>query len=292
MRVLHKPHDAKFQPIEVTYHWTEHREDGDVERSHTELVHSLPHRYTIHVAGRRDPTVHWVRFNLQGHGPDGGLDRYGYSDGVDVGPGWERPKVTYRWGQPLALGKPYTASRSSSPASGNPDTDGRELTNGIVIAPTGATTNKVVQPATAFWDPGEPISIVVDLEQQATTAGVRVTTHQPDARFCHPARVEVAVSDDGQEWTSVGLIRHDDLWHPPGDYEPWEHDDSPAYAALPAGGRLAYSYPLAFAASRPARYVRFVCTPLQDRGLGISELAVFDQVQIQPWPGDIAVPSL
>ena len=75
IRVCHKPRDAAFQPIEVTYHWTEHREEGDVVRSHTELVRSLPHRYTINVAGRRDPTMHSVRMNLQGYGPGGKVER-------------------------------------------------------------------------------------------------------------------------------------------------------------------------------------------------------------------------
>ena len=289
LRVNHKPRDAGFQPIEVTYHWTEHREGGDVKRSHTERVGSLPHRYTINVSGRRDPTMHSLRVNLQGHGPDGKIERYGYSDGTDVGPGWERPKATYRWGQQVALGKAYTASRTSSAASGNPDAGGRELTNGIVIAPTDEVKSKAVQEATAFWDPGEPVAFVVDLEKRTQAAGVRVTTHQPNARFCHPASVEVAVSDDGREWRPGATIRHDDLWRPPGDYEAWEHDDSPACADLPAGGRSAYSYPLAFEKPLAARYVRFVCTPLEGRGMGLSELAVFDAVEVRPWPGDIAL---
>ncbi len=283
MRVCHKPRDASFRPIEVTYHWTEHRETGDVVRSHTELVRSLPHRYTINVAGRRDPTMHWVRMNLQ----DSKAGHPGYSDGVDVGPGWERAKVTYRWGKNLAQGKSYTASRPSSPQSGNPDSDGRELTNGVIIAPTDYVRDKTVQAATAFWEPGEPVTFVVDLENQARIAGVRVSTHQPNARFCHPATVEVAVSEDGQRWQPAGTIRHDDLWNPPGDYEPWEHDDSPAYANLPAGGRLAYSFPLVFTPPLTGRYVRFVCTPLDGKGMGISELQVFEQVAASPWPADI-----
>ncbi len=287
LRVSHKPRDASFQPIEVTYHWTEHREGGDVPRTHTELVRSLPHRYAIHVAGRRDPTMHWVRINLQGHGPEGKIERYGYSDGIDMGPGWERPKVAYRWGKPLALGKPYTASRNSSTQSGNPDRSGRELTNGIVIAPTDETTSKAVQEATAFWDAGEPVVFVVDLEKRSRIAGVRVCTHQPNARFCHPAGIEVAVSEDGRQWQRGGAMRHDDLWRPTGDYEAWEHDDSPAYADLPAGGRLAYSYPLVFEKPLSGRFVRFVCTPQKGRGMGLSELAAFDEVEVRSWPGDI-----
>ena len=291
MRINHKPRDPAFQPIEVTYGWTEHRESGDVERRHTELVKALPHRYAINVSGRRDPTMKWVRVNLQGHGPEGRVERYGYSDGVDVGPGCEYAKVAYRWGQPISVGKPYTASRPSSTDSGNPDTGGSELTNGIVIAPTDYAKSKAVQEATAFWDAGEPVIFVVNLEKPATVAGVRVSTHQPNAAFCHPASIEVSVSDDGRAWRPAGVIRHDDLWRPPGDYEPWEHDDTPAYADLPACGRLAYSYPLVFQKPAGARYVRFVCTPLKERGMGLSELGVFEQAEVRPWPADIALPE-
>jgi hypothetical protein len=287
MRVCHKPRDTTFQSIEVMYRWTEHRATGDVVRSHTELVRALPHRYTINVAGQRDPTMHWVRMNLQA----GKAEHPGYSDGVDVGPGWERKRAVYRWGKNLAQGKSYTASRGSSAPSGNPDSDGRELTNGIIIGPTDYVRDKAVQAATAFWEPGEPVIFVVDLENQAQIAGVRVSTHQPNAYFCHPATIEVAVSEDNQHWQSAGVIRHDDLWDPPGDYEPWEHDDSPAYESLPGGGRLAYSFPLVFARPLTGRYVRSVCTPLDGKEMGISELQAFDQVAVSPWPADIHLPN-
>lgn len=287
IRVCHQPRDATFQPLEVTYHWTEHRAEGDVSRSHTELVRSLPHRYVLNVAGRRDPTMHSVCLNVQGYGPEGTGTRYGYFDGTDVGPGWERPRVAYRWNQPLAVGKVYTASRPSSGESGNPDREGRELTNGVVIAPTDSTTVEAVQPATAFWDAGEPVSLVVDLQRAVTVAGVRVSTHQPNARYCHPAGIEVELSDDGKQWRSVGRLQHDDIFCPPGDYEAWEHDDSPQYADLPAAGRLAYSYPLAFDKPQRGRYIRFVCSPQANRGLGLSELAVYGQVTVTPWPHDI-----
>jgi hypothetical protein len=289
MRVCHKPRDTTWQPVEVTYNWTEHRQEGDVVRSHTELVRSLPHRYTINVAGRRDPTMHWVRMSLQGYG--GSARRYGYSDGIDVGLGWERTKVMYHWGKELAQGKPYTASRSSSSQSGNPDSDGRELTNGLVIAPTDYMRDKSVQAATAFWDAGEPVSVIIDLGDQARIAGVRASTHQPDAHFCHPGSIEAAVSEDGRQWQTGGTIRHDDLWNPPGDYEPWEHDDSPAYADLPACGRLAYSFPLIFVKPLRGRYVRFICTPLDGKGMGLSELQVFEQIEVSPWPADIQLPA-
>jgi len=142
----------------------------------------------------------------------------------------------------------------------------------------------MVQAATAFWDAGEPVTFVIDLGNPARIAGVRVSTHQPDAHFCHPASVEVAVSEDGRQWQAGGTIRHDDLWNPPADYEPWEHDDSPVYADLPACGRLAYSFPLVFTKPLTGRYVRFTCTLLESRSMGLSELQVFERIEVLPWP--------
>ncbi|MGA2032471.1 MAG: hypothetical protein ABSG68_09460 [Thermoguttaceae bacterium] len=291
-RIRHKPRNAAFAPIEVTYQWTEHRASGDVVRSHTELVAALPHRWTINVAGKRDPTMNWVRTNLRGHGPDGAAARYGYSDGEDVGLRDAYPKVAYRWGKELARGKSYTASRPSSKTSGNPDSDGRELTNGIVIAPTDYVTAQAVQSATAFWDPGEPVTFVVDLGAVQAVGGFRAWTHQPNDHFCHPQRIDAAVSTDGRTWQAAGTIHHDDLWKPPGDFEAWEHDDDPRYAALPAAGRLAYGFPLALEKPLPARFVRLVCTPLEGKGMGLSEFQVFDAVSVLPWPGNAALPAL
>ena len=77
-------------------------------------------------------------------------------------------------------------------------------------------------------------------------------------------------------WHGGGTIRHDDLWRPPVDYEPWEHDDDPRYDGLPAGGRLAYSYPLVFEKAHSGRYLRLTYVPLKDRGMGLSEVQIFD----------------
>ncbi|MBN2473982.1 MAG: discoidin domain-containing protein [Pirellulales bacterium] len=281
IRIDHKPRDARFQPIEVTYHWTEHRSTGDLARWHTELVESLPHQYRLNVAGVRDPTMNWVRLKLQDSVRPGETPAYGYSDGQDVGPGFEPAAVTYVWGNNVALQRPYTASRPSDEASGNPDTESRELTNGQIIAPTDLVTSRPVHAATAFWAPGEPIAVVVDLGGARPVGGVRVSTHQPNADYGHPQRVEVAVSADGKTWQPGGTIRHDDLWTPPADYEPWEHDDNPKYADLPGGGRLAYRYPLSLPRPIRGRYVRFTCFPLPGRGMGLSELEVFDRVEVQ-----------
>ena len=280
MRVRHAPRIANLAPLEVTYNWTEHRASGDVTRSHTQVVHSLPCDYTINTSGYRDPTMNWIRVNLAGSAPVGEVSSPGYSDGEDVGSGREVEPVRYEWGTNLAKGRSYTTSRPSSERSKNGDSGGVELTNGVVIAPTDYATSDAVQSATAFWEDGDPLVIVVDLAAEKNVAGVRVCTHQPNAQYCHPAHVAVALSRDGKTWTEAGTIHHNDLWKPPADYEAWEHDDDPSYQDLPAQGRLAYRYPLAFDDSRPARYVRFTCTPLEGRGMGLSEVQVFDHAQV------------
>jgi len=278
MQVEHRARDAGFRPIVVTYNWTEHRDTGDITRSHTELAASLPHAYTINVAGFRDPTMNWVRMNLLNDDSATEPIFRSYSDGRDVGPGAEPETLVYSWGTNLARYRAYTSSRPSSRISKNPDTGG-ELTNGRIIAATEYVASDKVKAATAMWSPGDPLTVTVDLGDVQTVGGIRISTHQPNGQYCHPERIDAAVSLDGDAWLSGGTIQHNDLWQPPGDYEPWEHDDSPQYADLPAGGRMAYSYPLAFERPLRGRYVRLLFTPLRNRGMGLSEIEVFDEVK-------------
>ncbi len=41
-----------------------------------------------------------------------------------------------------------------------------------------------------------------------------------------------------------------------------------------------------------ARYVRLICTPLEGKGMGLSEFQVFDAVAVVPWPADAVLPEL
>ncbi|MBE0535757.1 MAG: hypothetical protein IH624_08815 [Phycisphaerae bacterium] len=288
MQVSHRARDARYRPVEVTYNWTEHRDSGDVTRSHTAVIDALPHTWTINVAGFRDPTMNWVRMNLKDADPLHGAVVQGYSDGQDVGPGFEPETKIFTWGSNLAGGTPYTVSRPCDAAANNPDTNGVELTNGKIIAPTDSVNSQKVQAATAFWSSGEPVTVTVDLGAVQLVAGVRVSTHQPNEKYCHPEWTDVAVSVDGKAWRPAGILRHNDLFTPPGDYEPWEHDDSPQYDHLPAAGRLAYSFPLAFDNPLAARHVRFTCNPQEGRGMGLSEFQVFDTVETHPAPPLVA----
>lgn len=282
IRVMHQPRSDRFRPVEIKYEWIEHRETGDVARSHTEIVQALPHEYVINTAGYRDPTMVSVRMRLVDAPVGERAPKSGYSDGEDVGDDFERVAVRYTWGRNLAAGQPYVASRSSSSSAGNTDSDGVELTNHKIMAPTELTNQAAVQAATAFWASGEPVEFVVDLGERQDVAGARVSSHQPNERYCHPETVHVDVSADGITWRNAGVIKHAAIWHPPIDFEPWEHNDDPDFAALPAGGRLAYTFPLVFEEQRSARFIRFVCAPFEGRGMGLSELEAFDAAAIAP----------
>ncbi len=294
--VRHKPRSARFSPIEVTYCWLEHRKDGDVERRHTQLVTASEQEWTINVDGYRDPTMKWVRINLKGEGPEGSDVVYGYSDGQDRGADKEKAKVRYlwSWADNVARGKGYTVSRPSCPSE--PDSDGAELTNGKVVPPTGYFASVFVASSTAGWDwlgtvEESRLAVDVDLGGPQDLEGVRICTHQPNMNYNHPARVDVLLSADGTTWSSVGSVYHDDLWQPPGDYEPTEYDDHLDLAGLPAGGRQAYCFPLAFP-RQSGRMVRFVFTPREGKGMGISELEVYTRMQVADWPADITLPSI
>ena len=201
-------------------------------------------------------------------------------------------KIAYRWGKELAQGKSYTASRPSSQTAGNPDSDGRELTNGIIIATDQSHDGQSRATGHSILGCGRSGDVRRHLGSLQKVGGVRAWTHQPNDRFCHPKSIHVDVSVNGRAWSAMGTIRHDDLWKPPGDFEAWEHDDDPRYAALPAAGRLAYGYPLIPKKPIAGRYVRLVCTPLPGKGMGLSEFQVFDAASIVPWPGEAALPAM
>ena len=270
------PRPEKREPIAIRYEWLEHHQDQQNLRSHTEVVSHLPHVYRVNTSGHRDPTMMSVSISsvsaINAVSP-------GYSDNQDPGDRHETSPVRYRFGRNLARNMSYRTSRPADAASGNVDTDQVELTNGKIIAATDELTSPVIQPATAYWDAQGPVEVVVDLKEAKSVQGVRVHTHQPSKEYCHPKFVEISTSSDGEQWQLAGKILHDELWHPPADYEAWEHDDDPKYQALPAGGRLAYGFPFAFDKEKQARYVRFTIQPQASRGVGLSELEVFDRLE-------------
>jgi hypothetical protein len=103
----------------------------------------------------------------------------------------------------------------------------------------------------------------------------------------------VEASLDGTNFTKVGQAEHNQVFDPPADFAPWEHDDSPQYAALPAGGRLAYAYRVILAKPVTARHLRVTATPQEGWGLLLSEIQVFDKVTVdRQVPPPVVLPPL
>jgi uncharacterized protein YjhX (UPF0386 family) len=273
MTIHSQPRNATFVPIEVTYCWIEHRETGDLERQHTELVTSSAYQYTINVGGFRDPTMRWVRVNLKGYGSQG--YKRGYSDGQDVGPGAKPPWVRYRWGKDLALGRPYTIMGAQDER--NPD-GGGDLTDGIIAPPDTYVSVKYMPTYVMFARDVSP-AITIDLGTEQTVSAVRVHAGQEGGfHLSYPDAIKVETSADGNSFASAGLVGFNQVFEPPADFVPWEQDEATTFSSLPAGGRLAYAYRVLFEKPARARFVRITCQSRKGWGMLLSELQVFDNV--------------
>jgi RNA polymerase sigma factor (sigma-70 family) len=284
LTVHHRPRRTGFTPIEVTYDWIEHRDDGDVERRHTEIVPSPEHEYSIHVAGYRDPTMKWVRMRLaRGEKP-------GYSDGKDVGPGATPVRATYAWGTNLARGKPYALEGKQSDK--NPD-GGGDLTDGIIAPPEEYVSVKWMPTNVIFQQDVSPVA-TIDLGREETVAAVRVHAGQePGFHLAFPDSISVEVSSDGKNFLRTGQAVHNQVFDPPADHADWELKDSPKYASLPAGGRLAYGYRILFEKPVVARYVRVSCAARRGWGVMLSEIQVFDRASVNTKvPPPVVLPPL
>jgi hypothetical protein len=276
MTVHHQLRVTNFVPLEVTFCWTEHRESGDLERRHTELVTSPPHEYTLNVGGFRDPTMNWVRLTLQGSGRDG--DHAGYSDGQDLGPAAKPLWVRYRWGKNLALGRPYTLVGAQDER--NPD-GGGDLTDGIIAPPDTYVSVKYMPTYVMFAQDVSPI-ITLDLGTEQTVSAVRVHAGQ-EAGFhlSYPDTIKVETSSDGNSFAFAGSAPFNQVFDPPADYVPWELDRADIFDNLPAGGRLAYAYRICFQSPVPARYIRITCNGRKSWGMLLSEVQAFDHVSME-----------
>jgi hypothetical protein len=121
---------------------------------------------------------------------------------------------------------------------------------------------------------------------------MRITTHQPNSAHCHAESIRVEVSDDGISYRYFGTAYHDAVWSPPGGNVDWDVVESPDFMDLPGGGRLAYAYWVWPFAAASGRFVRCHFYPLAGRGLSLSEIQVFSEATIQPWPAkEIFIPG-
>nr|NIP27375.1 discoidin domain-containing protein [Phycisphaerae bacterium]NIR67763.1 discoidin domain-containing protein [candidate division Zixibacteria bacterium]NIP51756.1 discoidin domain-containing protein [Phycisphaerae bacterium]NIS53453.1 discoidin domain-containing protein [Phycisphaerae bacterium]NIU10935.1 discoidin domain-containing protein [Phycisphaerae bacterium] len=278
MEVNHKPKNAAFKPLEVTFDWSELQQDYSlVERSHTELIQTVPYKYNINIGGADHPIVNSLRIKLKGDLPN---IRYGYSDGKDVG----GEKYVSRWvtyGKNLAEGKDYTVSVPSNNKWDAGDPDGNKLTDGIVGPPYAGG----IGPRYALcWDKDTNPEITVDLGSPQSCGAFRIhlSAGWPwwDAlKGQVQDKVELLTSTDGKNYTSRGYfpinLRRKDL--------PVNHmmpDDETA---------TGFNYELVPPEPVRARYVRFKITP--ERTLTVSEVQVLDFIRTKPFDLRIALPD-
>ena len=274
MEARHQPENAAPQPLAVTFTWGERQADYTlVERSHTEVVTHLPHRYVVNVGGADHPVVHALRV-----GPAGAASP-GYSDGRDAGGETFVP----RWrtcGRNLAQGRPYTLSVAPTDFGGSGDPDRVKLTDGVV----GPDYAGGSAPASgASFDPKHAPDITVDLGAVERCGAFRIHMNSgwewPDAlQGQWKDEVELLTSQDGQSFASQGTFDLRLRWK-----------DIPVNHMLP-DDEMARGWNFEMIPPQPvaARYVRYHVVPRHI--LAISEVQVFDRITYTPHDLRIALP--
>jgi hypothetical protein len=282
MEANHRPADAGQRPMEVTFVWNERQDDyTTVQRSHRQLVETLPSTYEINVGGVDHPVMESIRVNLKGAPADGQpLVEYGYSDGKDLP---DAEKFQDRWvtyGRNLAENKTYDCTAPSRDNWGAGDPDGKVLTDGIVGPPY---TGGVAYRYGAIWSKGDEPVVTVDLGQVEKCAAFRIQAGgypwwdalKGEGRD----QVEVLTSVDDKQYASQGSFDFNLRWKDIPVNEIWPDEETlraPNYVLIPA---------------KPveARYVRFVITP--QRFFSASEVQVLDSVAYKPFDLRIALPD-
>ncbi len=278
MEVNHQPADRKIEPLAVTFNWSERQADYSlVERSHTEVVRRLPHRYILNVGGADHPVVNWLRVGaLSAANPV----LPGYSDAKDVGGERFIPtRVTY--GNNLALGKPYRVSVPSGTQWGAGDPEGTKLTDGVAGPPYPGGS----APQSALcWDKGQQPEITVDLGRPMKCGAFRIQLGAGwpwwDAlKGEMKDKVEVLTSTTGQSYESRGLFDFNLRWKNLPANHFWPDDEVIA----------AHLFDLVLPAPAEARFVRFKITP--ERILTVSEVEVLDFLKYEPFDLKVALPD-
>lgn len=278
MEANHLPADAAFRPLEVTFNWSERKEDYTlVERSHTEWVTELPHRYVINVGGADHPVTHSLQVRTQ---EPLAPAKTGYSDGRDVG----GERFISRWvtyGKNVARGKPYTVSVPSTTQWGAGDPEGTRLTDGIAGPPYPGGTAPAFA---ACWNQGQDPEITVDLGRLERCGAFRIQLGAGwpwwDALKGEVQdKVEVLTSVDGVDYRSRGFLDFDLRWK-----------DLPANHLWPDEETLcAHLFERILPVPIEARYVRFKITPA--RTLTVSEVEVLDFIRYEPFDLRLTMPD-
>lgn len=277
MEVNYRPAVTSFEPIAVTFDWSEVQDDYSlVRRSHTERIHTLPHTYTINVGGADHPVV--TSLKLQIPDKDAAL-QYGYSDGRNVG-GTRYMPTWAVYGTNLAVGRPYTVSIPSLTNWGAGDPEGVRLTDGVV----GPNYAGGIGPAYALlWSEGQRPRIDLDLGKVQSCGGFRIhlaagwpwwDALKGEVRD----QVEVFTSLDGSTYTSRGRFRLN-----------LRRKDVPVNHMMPDDETAqGFLYDLPLSAPVDARYVRFAITA--ERMVTVSEVQVLDFIRYKPFDLQIALP--
>jgi len=278
MEAKYRPADTTFQPLEVTYNWSEVQPDYSlVERSHTQLVTSVPFTYQIHVGGADHPVVNALSINLKGATDN---VKYGYSDSKEA----TSPKFVSRWvtyGRNLAQGAKYSVSVPSKNQWGAGDPNGTKLTDGLSGPPYAGG----IGPGHALcWDKGNDPVIDLDLgaEQLCGAFRIQLSAGWPwwDAlKGQVKDTVEVQTSRDNRDFVSQGFfnlnLRRKDI--------PINHmmpDDETA---------TGFTYEMIPQEPVQTRFVRFKIGT--QRTLTVSEIQVLDSIRYEPFDLRIALPD-
>jgi len=270
----YRPVGPVFEPLEVTYNWSELHGDAWVERSHTQLISLTGQRYTLRVGGDDTPRLNWIRVNVAGAA---GPAAYGYSDGKEEPPA-PRTRVRHLWGPDLALGKKYTFSVPSAANWEAGDPGMTKLTDGVVASTYGGGS-------TYRWGPIWPAKanpvITVDLKEPQTVAAVRLhVTGYPYDLYRGPyCTVEVLTSENGKRYQSQGSfqtkMRAVAL---DGDFLNQER-----------GGFESLVFPLLFKEPVRARYVRCQITN-PDMFFATSEFMAYGSARTEEWREPLVMP--
>jgi hypothetical protein len=281
MEVNHKVADPGFKPAEVQFTWKERQEDYSlVERSHTQLVESVPFTYSINVGGADHPVMESLKINLKSANNNGSI-KYGYSDGKDAGgEKWTGNWVTY--GKNFAENKPYTVSvPSETNEKGAGDPEGKRLTDGRV---SGAYSflGSPYEMAALYPAESQPV-ITVDLGEPKQASAFRIHLHgepkQDAIKGEVKDKVEVLTSLDGKTFTSAGFFNFKLRWKDiPVNYM-WNDEET----------FKAHNFLLVPEKPVQARYVQYKITP--SRKVAVTEVQVLESVKLEPFDLKLAMPN-
>lgn len=274
MTAAYRPPDARFQPIEVAYGWSERQGEKWVERSHVQRVTEPRQRYSINVGGEDLPRTDWIRVRLAGAAAD---TRYGYSDGAGA-PAESFVRKRHVWGRNLALGKKYTFDVPSGDNWDGGDPEMTKLTDESIASTYGGGTTYREGP---IWPPGKNPVITLDLGSVQKLAAVRMhVTGYPFDLYNGPfSDVEIFTSTEGEAFVSRGAIT-----------TRMKYQDVDGDFIMPESGRFE-SWVFARIFERPvkARFVRCKVTNPK-MFFATSEILVHDSVRVEEWREPLAMP--